>query len=430
MRFYQLPSLVLAVGLFILPSAGQAIAGSADGVFVRTTSLSLRDDVDAPIDPGKRQLRFKASTRKDATANRIVTPTPGGAADPMLVGASLVVQGTGGTTDRVQLDLPALRWTLIGTASNPKGFKYQDKTPGVPVTKVTVKADLISVRGGGAAFGYSLDEAQQQRVGVRLALGETVWCADAPAKLRGNPPSTARNDRPGTFSAQPKSPAPVSCPVGAPTFALTVTNGYGSGTYPSGSTVHVWAAVRPQDQLVTGWTGDAALLADPAEWHSTLIMPSRDAAVSATIVDRPTTLNVSTFTGTTAVAKTIRSFVPASPRGLVLFLHGTGGGNQFITSTEAFPVALRALENGYGVLGTEAEEAVAGDLDGDGKERWDAALSPTNIDFGNLNALIVALRGAGTIGPTTPLLAIGMSNGSITSRRRPLKLAGGGISIS
>jgi hypothetical protein len=94
-----------------------------------------------------------------------------------------------------------------------------------------------------------------------------------------------------------------------------------------------------------------------------------------------------------------------------LVLHGTGGGNGFITSTEAFYVALRAIESGYGVLGTEAEEAVAGDLDGDLRERWDAALSPANLDLANLDALIASLRSAGTIGPTTPLFALGMSNG-------------------
>jgi predicted esterase len=391
--------------------ARETVAGSATGALVRTTSLTLRDDVLVPINLAKRKLRFKASTKRDIAPSKVVAPLPGSPADPMLTGATLVVQGTGGTTDRVQVDLPATGWTKLGSDADPKGFKYQDTTRGAPVSKVIVKADLITVRGGGAAFGYSLDETQQGRIGVRLSFGETAWCADAPAKASGSPPSTARTDLAGKFTAQPKTAAPVSCPVGAPAFALAVTNGYGSGTYPAGSTVHVWAAVQPQDQLVTGWTGDAALLADPAEWHSTLLMPSRDAAVSATIVDRPTTLTVSTFTGTTAQVKTIRSQIPASPRGLVLFLHGTGGSNRFIASTEALYVALRVLESGYGVLGTEAEEAVAGDLDGDGKERWDAALTPTNVDFGNLNALVSSLRAAGTIGPTTPLFAIGMSNG-------------------
>lgn len=391
----------LALGAILLAVvAGDAVAA----VLIDTTSLSLRDDISEPVDPGKRSLRFKSSTRRSPAANRIVVPAPGGPADPRATGATLVVQGTSATADRVQLPLPAARWTLIGTTAKPKGYKYEDTTRGAPVSKLVMKADLVSVRAGGAGFGYSLDEPQQGRVGLRLTLGGTEWCTDAPAK-------SARDDVPGKFTATPKTPAPTTCAVGAPEFTLTVTNGNGSGTYPAGSTIHVWAAVRPQDQLVTGWSGDASLLADPAEWHSTLVMPARDAAVAATIVDRPTTLAVSTFTGSTTRPKTVRSFVPPSPRGLVLFLHGTGGSNRFIASTETFYVALRAIESGYGVLGTEAEEAVGGDLDGDGKERWDVGLTAGNVDFANLNALVASLRAAGTIGADTPLFVLGMSNG-------------------
>lgn len=401
----------LAVSSLLGLAARVALAGSATGAVVETKSFTLRDDVEAPITLTKRKLRFKAATRDAPSANRIVAPLPGGPDDPTLVGATLVVEGTGGTADRVQVDLPADKWTRLGSASRPTGFRYRDTASGVAVSRATVKDDHIAIRGGGAGFSYSLDEPQQGRVGIRLSLGETAWCAEAPAKATGSPPSTARNDLPGKFVAQPRSPAPPTCPVGAPIFTLTVTNGHGSGTYPAGSTVHVWAAMRPQDQLVTGWSGDAALLADPAEWHSTLVMPSRDASLSATIVDRPTTLAVSTYTGTTAVPKTIRSAIPPAPRGLIFFLHGTGGGNQFITTTEAFYVALRALESGYGILGTEAEESVAGDLDGNGLERWDAGLGAGNVDFANLDVLVAELRAAGTIGATTPLFAIGMSNG-------------------
>ena len=63
------------------------------------------------------------------------------------------------------------------------------------------------------------------------------------------------------------------------------------------------------------------------------------------------------------------------------------------------------------MLGTEAEEAVAGDLNGDGKERWDASLAAGNVDLANLDALIASLRGSGAIGPATPLYVAGMSNG-------------------
>jgi hypothetical protein len=246
-------------------------------------------------------------------------------------------------------------------------------------------------------------------------MGAAAWCSDAPARASGAPPSTARDDKPGRFVAQRRTPPAVGCAVGPLAFTLTVQNGYGSGAYPTGATVHVWAAVRPQDQLVTGWTGDAGLLAEPEEWHTTLVMPARDVTLAATVVDRPTTLGVSTFTGVTGRPKTVRALVPPAARGVVLFLHGTGGSNGFITRTEPFAVALRALESGYGVLGTEAEEAVAGDLNGDGRERWNAALSPFNVDFANLNVLLGDLRAAGTIGPTTPLFALGMSNGGATA---------------
>lgn len=85
---------------------------SATGVFVQTTALSLRDDVTPPANPGKRKLSSKAATKRDAAANRIVVPAPGSPSDPILGGTTLVFQGTGGTTDRVQLSLPAARWTI------------------------------------------------------------------------------------------------------------------------------------------------------------------------------------------------------------------------------------------------------------------------------------------------------------------------------
>lgn len=405
---------MLAAGAAILCAApgAHAAADSADGAFVQTTALTMKDDVTIPIDPAGRGVKFKSSTKKDPLGNRIVVPVPGSADDPTGAGASVVVQNGAGSGESVRVDLPASGWTRLGSPTSPRGYAYKSADPNAAVTKVTIKPDLISFKGGKAAWGYTLDEAQQGRIAVRLQLGGMFWCADAPAKSSGSPPSTAANDRPGKFVAASKTPAPTSCSVPAPAFQLTVTNGYGSGSYPAGARVHVWAAARPQDQLVTGWTGDAAaLLAEPDEWHATLLMPARDATASATIVDRPTTLAVGSFTGSTARPKTIRSLIPPNPRGLVLFLHGTGGSNNFIVGTETFPVVLRALEAGYGVLGTEAEEAVAGDLNGDGKERWDVALTAANIDFANLNTLVTALRTAGTITAGTPLYAIGMSNG-------------------
>jgi|GEM_PF-1059574 len=403
-------ALATATTLAAEPVLARAQAAAAP-VLVEATSLSLRDDATPPIDARHRRLSFRSSTGRAAPESRIVPPAPGSADDPTVAGGALYVASTAGSGEIVRVTLPASGWTALGSASRPRGFSYRDRTPGAPVAQVTVGADRISLRASGAGWGYTLDEPQQGRIALRVDLGGSAWCAEAPARAIGNPPSTASTDAPGRFTGQSKAPPPAACGVNH----LTVTNGYGSGMYPSGATVHVFADVRPQDQLVTGWTGDVPLLDDPDEWHSTLVMPPADASLSATVVDRPTTLVTTTYTGSTTRAKMVRAQIPPGARGLVLMLHGTGGGAGFILQDESFALALRLLEAGFGVLGTEAEEAVAGDLNGDGKERWDAGLTAGNVDFANLDALIASLRAAGTIGPTTPLHVLGMSNGGSMS---------------
>ena len=56
--------------------------------------------------------------------------------------------------------------------------------------------------------------------------------------------------------------------------------------------------------------------------------------------------------------------------------------------TESRYLALKAISQGYAVLAPEAEESVAGDLDGDGKQRWNVPLSPGKVDLQSLNALL------------------------------------------
>jgi len=397
---------IVASAVAVAWFAGASPLLAAAPILVETTSLKLQDDVTDPIDAAKRKLSLKATTRRAEAGNRIVVPLPGGPADPTVVGATLVVANTAGGSDRTQLALLAAGWRLLGSVEKPYGWTFEDKSPGAPVMKITLRNDLLAVKAGGAGFRYSLDEPQQGRIGVRLQIGDAAWCADATAKAGGNPPTTSRSDFPGRFTAA-KVPPPSACGL----TELRVTDGYGSGHYAVGSTAHVWAAVRPATQLVIGWTGDADLLQDPEEWHTTLVVPARDVTVGATVAERPVVLQTSTYTGVTGRPKTVRALIPPGARGLVLMLHGTGGSADYVVGTEAFQVALRALEDGYGVLGTEAEEAVGGDLNGDGKRRWDPSFSASNTDFGNLNALVTSLRSGGQIGPSTPLFVLGMSNG-------------------
>ena len=199
------------------------------------------------------------------------------------------------------------------------------------------------------------------------------------------------------------------------TFTLTVDQGYGSGTHAAGDTVHVWAGLRPWSEILTGWGGDTDALHAPSEWHTTLTMPARNITVEALWEVRDETFEESTYQGTTSSDKTVIAHVPEDPRGLILLLHGTNGSAKIIEKPEGRYLALAAIGRGYGVLATEAEEVAAGDADGDGKERWDPSLKADNVDFANLDALVIALRQQGLIDGTVPLYVMGMSNGGAMS---------------
>jgi len=110
--------------------------------------------------------------------------------------------------------LPASGWIPLGSTDRPKGFKFKNPDPAGAISSMIVSTDLIKVRGGKANWSYSLASPPQGRVAVRVTLGAgTRWCADAPAKTSGNPPSTAASDMIGKFTAAKKTPPPASCPA-------------------------------------------------------------------------------------------------------------------------------------------------------------------------------------------------------------------------
>ena len=178
------------------PSNAGSFPGS-QAILITTSRLKLRDG-------SQRHVDFAARTPHRGTTNRVAVPAPGTIADPTAVGATLVVYNSAGlTTDAVTVPLPAAGWTRQGSTQT-KSFTFRSNDPSSPVSRVVIGRDKLTVRGGGSAWDYTLDEASQGRVAVRLQLGNgQLWCADAPA----------RTDQPGTFVAQPKSPAPAACPT-------------------------------------------------------------------------------------------------------------------------------------------------------------------------------------------------------------------------
>jgi hypothetical protein len=85
--------------------------------------------------------------------------------------------------------LPAAGWRLLGTSLEPKGFEFRDASPTAPIAKVVVKTDALSVK------------ELQGRIAVRVRLGDVAWCADAPARTSGTPPSSTGFDHVDKFDA-------------------------------------------------------------------------------------------------------------------------------------------------------------------------------------------------------------------------------------
>ena len=177
----------------------------------------------------------------------------------------------------------------------------------------------------------------------------------------------------------------------------------------------MWSAASTVDEVVLPWSGDDELLAEPAEWHTSFVMPAREVSLVSNAKPATLSLTIEQFKGGSDQLKTVRYAFPPSIRGVVLMSHGTGGSSNFIDRTVTLPLAVALVDAGYGVISTEAEEVAAGDLNGDGKIRWRTNYSAQNLDLKNLEWMFADFRSRGLIPVGTPKFALGMSNGGAVS---------------
>ena len=73
----------------------------------------------------------------------------------------------------------------------------------------------------------------------------------------------------------------------SPTYALTVNNGGGGGTYTAGAVVSIVADAPLAGQIFDQWTGDTAAVADVNASTTTVTMPAAAVGVTATYVVNP-----------------------------------------------------------------------------------------------------------------------------------------------
>ena len=238
--------------------------------------------------------------------------------------------------------------------------------------------------------------------------------------------SSSNNDAETIIDASVAADTGVSSDSGANTqtsFQVTVTNGFGSGTYEVGSTVHIWSNHNPRTQVVTKWSGDTDLLPDSGEWHTSFVMPSRDVTFSAELKDVSFQLVEEQFNGRDR-SKTVRYFIPPNPVGFVHITHGTGGSGAIIEGIEPGYLARVLVDAGYGVWATDAEEVDIGDQDGNNKIRWNTTPNADNVDFANLTRIFGQFVSRQLIPQGTPNFIVGMSNGGSFSF-----VAGGFLSL-
>jgi hypothetical protein len=209
---------ISGLGATLLVALAVPVAADVPVVTVGTRYLLLKDDSVPPISPNARKLSFAARTKYDPPEHQVIAPAPGSAGDPTSAGltgggAVLTIYDTAGSGEQVTYLLPAERWHFQGNPAGSFRYVFADDPAVAPVWKIWVKTYKLTVRGGHAQFGYTLDEPSQGRIGVRLTLGSGVtWCTDAPAQAAGTPPSTAKYDHVDKFQARAKSPAPAVCP--------------------------------------------------------------------------------------------------------------------------------------------------------------------------------------------------------------------------
>ncbi len=96
-------------------------------------------------------------------------------------------------------------------------------------------------------------------------------------------------DAAGNLSAASATLSVSTLPTPAIQYTLAVTGGTGGGSYAAGTAVSISANAAPTGQVFDAWTGDTGLLASAAAASTTLTMPARNAAVTATYRTVPPT---------------------------------------------------------------------------------------------------------------------------------------------
>ncbi|MES2648017.1 MAG: hypothetical protein V4717_14155 [Bacteroidota bacterium] len=203
------------------------------------------------------------------------------------------------------------------------------------------------------------------------------------------------------------------------TYTVTINNGYGSGVYKAGDTVHVFSKEWGANQTFDAWRGDVNSLHFGNEWHEWFIMPERNIILNAVIKQAAFFSPFNTTIRGKNNMKQVYYYFPVDHKGIVYLLHGSGGSaGNWINFYEYQNFIKDLVTDGFGVVITEAEERTLNtDTNGDGSIRWSLSPADTinNVDYANIRIITDSLINRGLTTKATPRYSVGMSNGGAFS---------------
>ena len=215
------------------------------------------------------------------------------------------------------------------------------------------------------------------------------------------------------------NPVTPTTPASGDSATLTVINGYGSGKYKVGDTVHIWSAAIPANSVFDTWSGYSNLLANNGEWHNTLVMPAQNITLTAsTKAVAAYTLVYEKIKGKNNL-KNVYYYFPSGHKGIVYLLHGTSGSAQnLVNNFEWIQMINELVADNFAIIVTEAEEVTLNtDINGDGKIRWNPTPIDTvaNVDYANIKAITDTFYNRGYSTRSIPRYSVGMSDGGAFS---------------
>lgn len=198
-------------------------------------------------------------------------------------------------------------------------------------------------------------------------------------------------------------------------FTLTTLEGYGTGQYDKGDTIHIWSK-QTDGKVFTHWSGDVQYLELPNEYHTRVFMPNKNITVTANFATLQPDMKLSQVNIRGAKQnKNVFLYLPAKNKmkGVIWVFHGTGGNALNMTSNvETKQFIDLMMTKDYGIIGITSEESQdQKDYDNNGDIQWSFGLDSNLVDFANIRAIRDTLIGRMLIDRGTTHISYGWSAG-------------------